>query len=292
LLPWSSPIDVGVLEDRRDLVLARRHFVVAGLDRDADLEELGFAFHHAGEDAIGDRAEVLVLELLALGRLGAEQGTAGVDQVGACVIEVGVDQEIFLLGAAGRGDPLGARAEQLQDADRLRRQRFHRAQQRRLLVERLTGPADERGRDDQRHAVRVGEQPRRAGRIPGRVATGFERRAHAAGREARGVGLALDQFLAAELGDGAAFGRRREKRVVLFRRDPGQRLEPVGVVRRAMLERPILDRRSNRVGNRVFERFALGDGATQGLVHLLGETRALHVVAEDEAAEDLGGPPL
>ncbi len=284
--------DVGVLEDRGDLVLARRHFVVPRLDRHADLEELGFAFHHAGEDALGDRAEVLILELLALGRLGPEQRAAGVDQVGARVVEVGVDQEVFLLGAARRGDALGARAEQLQDADRLRRQRFHRAQQRRLLVERLAGPAHERGRDDQRHAVRVGEQPRRAGRIPGRVAARFEGRAHPAGREARGVGLALDQLLAAELRDGAALGRRRQERVVLFRRDAGQRLEPVGVVGSAVLERPVLDRRRDRVRRALVEGLALGDRAPQGLVDLLGKTGALHLFAEHEAAEDLGGPAL
>jgi hypothetical protein len=60
--------EVGILEDRRDLVLARRHLVVTRADRDAELEQLRFHFAHAGEHAIGDRAEVLVFQLLALGR--------------------------------------------------------------------------------------------------------------------------------------------------------------------------------------------------------------------------------
>ena len=145
--------DVGVLEDRRDLVLARRHFVVARLDRHADLEQLELRFGHAREHALGDRAEVLILHLLALRRLGAEERAAGVDQVGTREIEVAVDQEVLLLGTAGREHALGGRAEQLQHAHRLLRDRLHRAQQRRLLVERLTGPAHERRRNDERHAV-------------------------------------------------------------------------------------------------------------------------------------------
>ena len=136
-------------------VLARRDLVVAGLERHADLVELALDFHHEAEDAVGDGAEVVVLHLLALGRLGAEQGAAGVDQVGTAEIELPIDQEVFLLGTAGRDDALRARAEQLEDADRLLRERFHRAEQRRLGVERLAGPAHERGRNHQRRAVGV-----------------------------------------------------------------------------------------------------------------------------------------
>ena len=73
--------DVGVLEDRRDLVLARRHFVVPRLERNADFVELALHVLHEAEDAIRDRAEVVVLHLLALRRLGAEQRAAGVDQI-------------------------------------------------------------------------------------------------------------------------------------------------------------------------------------------------------------------
>ena len=69
--------DVGVLEDRRDLVLGRRDLVVARLDRHAELGQLLLALEHVGEHALGDRAEVVVVELVALGRLGAEQRAAG-----------------------------------------------------------------------------------------------------------------------------------------------------------------------------------------------------------------------
>ncbi len=166
--------DVGVLEDRRDFVLARRDLVVPRLDRDADLVELALHFHHERKDALGDGAEVLVLELLALGRLGAEECPTGIDEVWALEVELPIDEEVLLLRAAGRDDALRLRAEELEDADRLLRERFHRAQERRLLVERLTGPADERGRDDERCSGGRHEQPRRAGRIPRGVAAGFE----------------------------------------------------------------------------------------------------------------------
>ena len=96
--------DVGVLEHRRELVLRRGDLVVPGLDRDAELVQLDLGLEHARQDALGDGAEVVVLHLLPLGGLGAEEGPAGVDQVGPGVVEVLVDQEVFLLRAAGRID--------------------------------------------------------------------------------------------------------------------------------------------------------------------------------------------
>src|SRR6185436_8738837 len=48
---------------------------------------------------------------------------------------------------------------------------------------------------------------------------------HAARRKARRVRLAADQFLAGELRHRLAVAGRREKRVVLLRGNPGQRLE-------------------------------------------------------------------
>ena len=129
------------------------------------------------------------------------------------------------------------------------------------------------------------EQPRRAGRIPRRVAARLEGGAHAAGREARGVGLAPDQFLARELRDRLAVAGRRQKRVVLLGGDAGQRLEPVRVVRRAVLDRPVLHRRGHRVGDRRVERLAVRDRPPQRVIDRLGQPRLLHCVVEHQAAE-------
>ena len=98
--------DVGVLEHRRDLVLRRRDLVVAGLDRDAELAHLQLGLEHEGEHALGDRAEVVVVELVAFRRLGAEQGAPGGDQVGALEVVLLVDQEVLLLGADRGEDAL------------------------------------------------------------------------------------------------------------------------------------------------------------------------------------------
>ncbi len=68
---------VRVFEDGSDLVLAGGDFVVARLDRDRQLEHFRLGIGHAGQHALGNRAEVLIFEFLALGGLGAEKGAAG-----------------------------------------------------------------------------------------------------------------------------------------------------------------------------------------------------------------------
>ena len=205
--------DVRVLEHRRDLVLGRRHLVVAGLDRDAELAHLQLGLQHAGEHPLGDRAEVVVVELVALGRLGAEQGAAGGDQVGALEEVLLVDQEVLLLGADRGEDALALLvAEQPQRLDRRAREGVHRAQQRDLAVERLAGPGGEGGRDAEQRPVRVLEDEGGGGRVPGGVAARLEGGADAAGREGGGVGLALDQLLAGEAGQRRALARRARRR--------------------------------------------------------------------------------
>ena len=263
--------DVRVLVDRRELVLARGDLVVAGLDRHAELPQLGLAIHHAGEHALGDRAEVVVVELVALRRLGAEQRATGGHQVGPLEEVLLVDQEVLLLGADGREDALRlVVAEQPQRADRRLRERVHRAQQRDLGVERLAGPRRERGRDAEQGTVRVLEDERGAGRVPGGVAARLEGGADAAGRERRRVGLALDQLLAGEVGDRAALAVGLEERVMLFRREAREGLEDVRVVGRAALERPLLHRLGDLVGEIRVERLA---GREHGLELLVGVLR-------------------
>jgi hypothetical protein len=147
----------------------------------------------------------VVVELVALGRLGAEQGPPGRHQVGALEEVLLVDEEVLLLGADGREDALRLLvAEQSQRPDRRLRERIHRAQQRDLRVQRLAGPGGEGGGYAEQRAVGILEDERRAGWIPGGVAAGLEGGAHAAGRKRGRVGLALDQLLAREVGERAA----------------------------------------------------------------------------------------
>ena len=278
--------DVRVLEDRRDLVLGRRHLVVAGLDRDPELAHFEFGLEHAGQHPLRDRAEVVVVELMALGRLGAEQGAPGRDQVGALEVVLLVDQEVLLLGADRGEDALALLvAEQAQRLDRRARERVHRAQQRDLAVERLAGPGGEGGRDAEQRPVRVLEDEGGGGRVPGGVAAGLEGGADAAGRERGGVGLALDQLLAGEAGEDLAFAGGLEEGVVLLRGRAGQRLEHVGEVGGAVLQRPLHHRLGDRVGELGVERLAAGEGRLELLEDVVGQAFALHGDGEDVGAE-------
>ena len=195
--------DVAGLEQRRDLVLARRHLIVPGLDRHAEPVELLLRLGHEGEHPRRDGAEVVILQLLALGRLGAEEGALADEQVGPLVEELPVHQEVLLL-RTHRGDDAGdafVGAEDLEDAKRLLGERLDRAEQRDLGVQRLAGPGHERRRNAQRHVVLTPHQEGRAGGVPGGVAAGLEGGPEPAGREAGGVRLALDQLGAGEVED-------------------------------------------------------------------------------------------
>ena len=171
---------VGLLKYGRHLELVRRHLVVAGGDRDAQFVGLALELlhesHHAGRNA----AEVVVIELLALGRGGAEQGAAGLAQVGAGVVQSLVDQEVLLLPSEGGHHLRDVLVEVLAD---VRRGLVHSSkglQERRLIVEGLAGVGDEDGRD----AQRLAHQEWRAARVPQRVTAGFEGRADATVRKA------------------------------------------------------------------------------------------------------------
>ncbi len=73
---------VGVFIDRRDFELAGRDFVVPRLDRHAQLEQLVLGLEHEGQHPLGNRAEIVILELLPLRRLRAEQRAAGASRSG------------------------------------------------------------------------------------------------------------------------------------------------------------------------------------------------------------------
>ena len=153
IMLWSEP-DRGGLVHRRHLELRRRDLVVAGLGGDAEAPQLAVEIHHEREDPLADRAEVLVLQLLALGRRGAEQRASGEQQVGALLREPPVDEEVLLLRADVREHPARAAvAEPAEDAQGLLAERLLRAQERDLVVERLAGERDVRGRDREGDAV-------------------------------------------------------------------------------------------------------------------------------------------
>ena len=277
--------DVHGAEHRRKLVLTGGDLVVLGLRDDAELPQLVVQLLHEVVYAFFDRAEIVVVELLTLGRAGAEQRAAGVDEILAPLEHLAVDQKILLLRPGGGADLLHGRiAEQPQDADGLFGQRLHRPQKRRLLVERRAGVGGERGRDAE-HAVL---HKRVARRIPGGVASGLERRPQTAGRKARSVRLALYKLLAGELHDRPAVAGRVDEAVVLLGGDAGHRLEPVRVMRGALLDGPVLHRVRDDGGDLGGQPLVVVDGVYDLLVRLVRQTGLHHGLGKYHGTEDLG----
>ena len=156
------------------------------------------------------------------------------------------------------------------------------------MVERLAGVRDERRRDRHRDAVGLDLEEDRAGDVPGGVAAGLEGGPDAARRERAGVRLALDEVLAGELGDGLAVAGRGQERVVLLGGGAGHRHEPVGVVGRAVGQRPLLHAVRDGVDDRRIERLVALDRPPQLLEDRLGQVLALGDLVEDVLAVDVG----
>ena len=269
-----------LLEDGGELVLAGGHLVVLGLGRDRELPELVVELLHEGVDRGADGAEVVLFELLALGGCRPEEGAAAQPQVRTRLEVLLADQEVLLLEADGGDDAMDVVAEEGQHALGLALEGDLGAQERGLLVEGLAGVGDE-GRGDAEHLV-LDEGGARG--VPDGVAPGLEGGPKASRGEARGVGLALDELLAAERHQHAAVVERGDEAVVLLARDAVERLEPVGEVGRALLEGPLLHRVGDLVGDVEVDGLVVLDDARELVVRRLGEPLAHVQVGEDQAA--------
>ena len=282
--------DVGVLEDRCELELARRHFVVPRDDRHTEFVEFMLDFADARLHALGDTTEVVVFELLATWGRRADERARSHDEVGAQREVRAVDHEEFLLDAergvhaqhAGVADEF----EQLHGAVR---QRVGAAQQRRHFVERFAVVANEDRRNAEvLHATGLTDEHGRR-RIPRGVAAGFPRGAQATRREARGVGLGLNELLARERLDGKLVLVEAQEGVMLFGGEAGLRLEPVREVRDATRHRPFLDDLRNDGRDLGIELFAEADGRRELLVDVLGQLGAHLAQPEGVHAEPDAG---
>ncbi len=88
--------EVGFLEDGCKLELIGGNLVVARLGGNAEAVALDLEVEHEGFDSRRDGSEVMVLELLVLGRFVTHQGASGHHQVGTGAVERLIDQKIFL----------------------------------------------------------------------------------------------------------------------------------------------------------------------------------------------------
>ena len=227
----------------------------------------------------------MVIHLLALGRLGAEQGSAGIDEILSLLIQLPGNQEILLLRAHGGADALHIRiSEELQDPHGLTVQGLHGAKQRGFLVQSFTAVGAEGCGDAQGGSLDEGV----GGGIPGGVASCLKGGPQAAGGEGGGIGLALDQLLAGEIHDHAAVGSGGNKAVMLLGSDSGEGLEPVGVVGCSVGNRPVLHGGSHSIGNAGLQLRAVIDGLLQGLVHSGAELRLHNPVVKYQTAKIIG----
>ena len=266
-------------------MLGRRDFVVLGLRVDTEFPQFDVEVCHEGFDRRLDGTEVVVLHLLALRGLRAEEGAAGGDEVFPLVEEVAVDEEVLLLAADGGMTVLraGGVAEDVDDTHGLLVHRLDGAEQRGLLVEDLSAVGAEDGRDAQGVILDEG----RRGRVPGGVAPRFERGADAARRERRRVRFRTDELFTGEIHDDLAVAHRGDEAVVLLRGDTGHGLEPVGVVRGTFFHGPGLHGAGDLLRDVRVQWLVVGRRLFQRTIGLVGEPFMHDFVREDEAAEDL-----
>ena len=119
--------EIGLLEIRRHLELARRDFVVTSRQSARRACTARTRLRRCSLNALRNAAEVVIFELLPARGRSAEKGAAAHHEIGTQREVRAVDEEVFLLGAERREDALHALvAEELEQLDRFLRER-HRS---------------------------------------------------------------------------------------------------------------------------------------------------------------------
>ena len=120
--------EVELLKDGGELELRRRDLVVARLGGDAEAPEFALRLLHELQHARADGAEVVVLQLLVLGRRRAEERAPGLHEVGALEPEGSVHKEVLLLGAERHAHRFVRKAEAAHEPGRRLLERLDGAQ--------------------------------------------------------------------------------------------------------------------------------------------------------------------
>ena len=231
--------EVHLLIDRSQLELIGCHLVMACLDGNAELQRLALQVLHKLDYAVGNCAEIVVLQLLVFGTLVTHQRTTRQHQVGTGSPQTLIDQEVLLLPAQICRNVLNLGVEVVADIECRLTNGRDRAQQRQLVVECLARISDENGWDTE---CCINNKRRRRS-VPGRVTARLEGVADTAIGERRCIGLLLNEQLARELFEHTACAVVFEEGVVLFGGTSRQRLEPVGIMCSALIHSPLLHSR-------------------------------------------------
>ena len=235
---------VGLFEHGGHFVLVGCHFVVPRFDRNSQFERFDFQLTHKGHYPRGNRAEIMVVQLLGFGRGMPQKRSSGEHQIGAAAIEGAVYQKIFLFPTQGGIDFFHIAVKKLCYGHGGFVEHVFGAKQRCFIVERFAGIGNKHGGNTERCAVDKGRRTR----VPGSVAAGFERVAQPARRETGRIGFLLGQLVTRKGFEGRAVGQFFEETVVFFGGGSGERLKPMGVVRSAVFHGPLLHGLGDFVG--------------------------------------------
>ena len=137
-------------EDRRTLELIGSHFVMPSGKLDAQLVSLGLEIFHERRHARRDGAEIVVGQLLVLGRIVADDRPFAELQVRPGVEQRLVHQEVFLLQTDVHADTPHVAVEKLGYICSSIVQGLQRTQQRYLHIQGLARIGDENRRDQER----------------------------------------------------------------------------------------------------------------------------------------------
>ena len=228
--------EVGVLENWRQLKLVWSHLVVTGLARDAEFQSLNLKVLHKCLHSVGNRAEIVVVHLLVLGRVVTHEGASCEEQVGTSRIETFIHKEIFLFPTQVGSHLLHVRVEITAHLRSCHIHGMEGTQERSLIVECLTAITDKDGWNtkcvvDDEHWTRW---------VPCRIATCLEGATNTARWERTGIRFLLNEQLAREFLHHTTFSIVLDEGVVLLGSPFSERLEPVGVVGDAIFGSPLL----------------------------------------------------
>ena len=239
---------VGFFINRGNFVLAWRNLIVTCFGRDAKLEKLFFHIVHIGRYSFFDASEILIFQFLPLGGRCADYGPTAQYQILALIIIIHIYQEILLLRSQIGMDLFHVfSTQQFKHFDGTVAECADGAQQRRFLIQDLTGIGNESRGNAQRRGNAVALDKSGGRHIPGRITASLKCCTDTAGGERRCIRFTLHQLLSGKPFDHSAGSAGIGKCVMFFSRDSCHRLKPVCKMCCTLVECPLLHCMSDNI---------------------------------------------
>ena len=250
---------IGFSIDGSQFELVGGHLVVTCLQGDAQPVAGNLQVAHKGGHPGGNGAEVVIVQLLVLGGIVAEERPARDHQVGPGSVQGFVNQEILLLPAQVGIDLGNGRIEEPAHGHCGIVHGLQSLFERGLVVQGFSGVGDEHGG----YTKRIVQDEDRRGGVPGRIPAGFEGGTETAAGERGSVRLLLGQHRTVEGFDHASLPVIVDEGIVLFGRPFREGLKPVGDVRNPVFQGPHLHSTGHRIGRFPVQGFSSLDTGEQ-----------------------------